>query len=544
MFDYEKPEIDEDLLKRIRFERRILGVGSDGKFAEEDTPEGMRDWFLRDARLPGFAVRVTRGGISFYAQRKLSGQPCRFHCGAWPQTRLKLARERADDALKKMTAGIDPNRKKKTATDEIAEHREKSRKTFGKMFAQDAISRASSKDKPGFTEAGGVADAPTTARDRRDVQKWLEGLPIWKMPTVEVGPDDLSVMMSEITKVRGSPSALKCWRYARAAWGRQENKPGEDPFDYWLSKNTLPKIAPRQTSISTDEEKGKNWLRSVAALRTMEGSRAFSRRVQADFTILSLCWGSRRSEASCLLAEDVDFERACVFFRDTKNSRTHAFPLTPGCAQILKARLEDNAAPRGRDVKKAAKGETYYIPNHIFPSPKRGRHLVEARTALGAGKDGSGLKIVLHDLRRGFAGAVAMDAFSHGAGLSVVKLAMNHADATNDVTWGYIQTKLTILRPMYLAQERRVFESAGLEALLPNESKLDGTATRQTARIRIRKENSLVIASIEGPNGLMEAQGETVTEAKELLLAFISTVITSPGTIPSLANPDQQAQVP
>ena len=83
MTDLQKVTLTDELLNSIDFRYRVMGIGFDGKPMLEPTPPGMTDWFIRDAILPGFAVRVTgkaypgRGeGIAFYAQRKLAGRPC------------------------------------------------------------------------------------------------------------------------------------------------------------------------------------------------------------------------------------------------------------------------------------------------------------------------------------------------------------------------------------------------------------------------------------------------------------------------------------
>ena len=145
--------------------------------------------------------------------------------------------------------------------------------------------------------------------------------------------------------------------------------------------------------------------------------------------------------------------------------------MTPGCAFILKNRIADNALPRGRDARKAKRGESIELPEWIFPSAVRGKHLVEPRSALGTAATASGLKISMHDLRRTFAGEIAVDVMEGNTGgdFGLVKLAMNHADMANDVTQGYITIKANLrrLRPIYEAHERRVFEAAGLSALLP-----------------------------------------------------------------------------
>jgi hypothetical protein len=132
--------------------------------------------------------------------------------------------------------------------------------------------------------------------------------------------------------------------------------------------------------------------------------------------------------------------------------------------------------PRGRDIKKAARGEATYVPEWIFPSPKRGTHLVEPRAALDLGESVSGMHITMHDLRRGFAGEIAVDAMVDDEGrvkgdLGLVKIAMNHADAKSGVTQGYITNKphLKMLRPIYLAHEKRVLTAAGLQEFLPQE---------------------------------------------------------------------------
>ena len=104
--DPQKLVLTEDLLKLIRFEERIIGQHPDGSLKTIPIPEGMTDWFLRDAKLPGFSVRVTGKGLRFYAQRKLAGQPCRVECGAWPETSLTKARKNAEDALARIKLGL------------------------------------------------------------------------------------------------------------------------------------------------------------------------------------------------------------------------------------------------------------------------------------------------------------------------------------------------------------------------------------------------------------------------------------------------------
>jgi integrase len=465
--DPQKLVLTDSILERIRFDQRVIGQKADGTLITVPLPEEMTDWFLRDAKLSGFAVRITGKGLRFYAQRKLAGRPCRFDCGAWPETSLSKARKTAEDALAKMKLGQDPNLEKKKAIAEVRQERQRARETLGAIFARDIITQAEN-------------DAAKTQRDRKDVQKWIEDMTIWREPIHELSPDHLDEMMTALRTQRGDATALKVWRYLRAAWNRLDSteQPDRDPFADWLKKHKLPEIKRRQTVIHTDDDTGKQWLQAVATMRNLAGGRNYAKRVMADYVILSLCWGARRSEAAALKVSDVDFEREFIVFRETKNTRDHYFPLTPGVAALLRHRIEDNNLPRGRDVKKALRGEPTYIPEWVFPSPKRGVHLVEPRAALDLGQAAAGMRITMHDLRRGFAGEVAADALVDDEGnikgdFGLVKIAMNHADMKSDITQGYVMVKprLKMLRPIYLAHERRVFKAAGLDAFLPADPK-------------------------------------------------------------------------
>jgi integrase len=468
MADTIKPQkvlLTDAVLKKLRFEQRVIGMHPDGSLITVDPGPRMTDWFLGDSKMPGFLVRVTGKGLRFYAQRKLAGRPCRFDCGAFPGTSLTKARESAGIALGYMRAGKDPNLVKKQNIAEVKAERIKAKQTVGFMFANDAKTQSET-------------DAHSTKRDRKDVQKWLEDLPVWRTPIHELTPDILDEMMSSVKETRGSATSVKVWRYLRAAWNRLDSteQPDRDPFADRLKKHKLPVIPRRQTVLHTDDESGQAWLQAIAPMRDLAGGRNFAKRVMADYIILTLCWGARRSEAASLKVSDVNFEREYIVFRDTKNARDHYFPLTPGVAAILRRRIEDNNMPRGRDVRKALKGEATYIPEWVFPSPKRGVPLVEPRAALDLGQAAAGMRITMHDLRRSFAGEVAADVLVDEDGnkkgdFGLVKIAMNHADIMSDVTQGYIMVRprLKMLRPIYLAHERRVLKAAGLDDLLPPE---------------------------------------------------------------------------
>ena len=115
----QKVPLTEKLLEQISFEKRVVGLAPDGALITVSTNPESTDWFLRDATMQGFSVRVTRSGMRFYAERKLAGRPCRFDCGKWgggaQSVSLTKARKVASEALAKMLLNKDPNLEKKRA---------------------------------------------------------------------------------------------------------------------------------------------------------------------------------------------------------------------------------------------------------------------------------------------------------------------------------------------------------------------------------------------------------------------------------------------
>lgn len=460
------PFNDKTLLQiaRLSFEQRPIGVSPTGTVLTAPPPANATDYFVRDANMKGFSLRITAKSRVFYAERKLAGKPCRFPCGDFPATSLKAAQAKAAIALAQMAQGIDPNHTVKDNRKATAERYERDKLTFGFVVKRDA-------------ERQEPTDAPSTAKDRRDVMQWVGKTKIWNLPVHDVTHDDLKAMMDHLTATISGATALKCWRYTRAAWSRMSSaeEPPTNPFDEYLKTYRLPQAKRRTTALDTDDTQSQNWLRAIAAMRTNPvGQRPWTRRIMADYILLSLAFGARKSESASLRWSDIDFERKFVQFRDTKNGSTHCFPLTDFCAQLLRDLKAHNETPRGRDVKRAKRGETIEYPEWVFPSERRGLHLTEPRNVLLLADEGSGLKIRMHDLRRSFAGSVAETVMKDGTqAFGLVKIAMNHADQKSDITQTYIgiKPKLNMLRPVYVAHERRIFEAAGMmEPIQPNDA--------------------------------------------------------------------------
>lgn len=52
-----------DAMRRLPFEQKPVGLDANGTLLTEAVPDDARDYFIRDASTPGFALRRYRTGI-------------------------------------------------------------------------------------------------------------------------------------------------------------------------------------------------------------------------------------------------------------------------------------------------------------------------------------------------------------------------------------------------------------------------------------------------------------------------------------------------
>lgn len=159
----------------------------------------------------------------------------------------------------------------------------------------------------------------------------------------------------------------------------------------------------RTRTVGETEEQLKLWWDAVEALRNNEDGRARANDIVADYLLLSLLWGGRRSEVLSLKWENIDLRGKAVVFKDTKNRKDHEFPLTPYAEKILGRRRE-------------SANDTVWV----FPAPRKSKtgHLTEPKFAMAAVIKASGVQFSAHDLRRTFSTALTRA----GAGANIVIL--------------------------------------------------------------------------------------------------------------------------
>ena len=146
-----------------------------------------------------------------------------------------------------------------------------------------------------------------------------------------------------------------------------------NPVDRLNQTHAWYKVDRRQTLIKNHELA--DWFAATLQLNN-ETTR--------DYLYLMLFTGLRRSEASRIQWNDVDFDDKTLTINETINHQVHVLPLSDYLYKLLKKRSEDKSSP------------------YVFPSVSECGHLTEPRTAVKRVAELSGINFTLHDLRRTF----------------------------------------------------------------------------------------------------------------------------------------------
>lgn len=360
--------------------------------------------FYRDDIVMGFAVRVTASGVkSFVVEKRITGVVRRKTLGRYGVLTVEEARKEAQKFLGKVATGIDP----------IAEQREREaqRVTLGQAFEEYVTLRHGLK--------------PGTLHDYR--RSMREFFPDWlNRPLQTISKD--AVAQRHAKNSHRPVRANNAFRVLRAVYnfarGQYEDAEGrslfpQNPVDRISHNRAWYRVSRRRTIIKWDQLPA--WFEAVEVLRAT--SHDISARTVADFLLVLLFTGMRRSEGLTLRWADVDFANRSFTLRDTKNREPHTLPLSDFVFDLLLARKEGS-------------GSAY-----VFPGEGENGHLVEPRPQIRKVIARSEVNFTLHDLRRTFISAAeALD-----ISMYTIKRLANHK-LGNDVTTGYIVSDVERLR--------------------------------------------------------------------------------------------------
>ena len=362
---------------------------ANGKFAQA---------FYRDSAIPGFALRVNSGGSkSFIVEKRINGKVKRITLGRYGNMTVEQARQQAMKFLGEVAIGRNP----------IAEKRNRRIRntTLLEAFEDYLLTRKDLK--------------PSTIQDYR---RSIDGPFLnWQTkPLTEITKDMVQLRHAALGK-RSKARANNAMRVLRAifnhAIAKYEDSYGHqavitNPVDRLSQTRAWYKVERRQTLIKPHELP--DWFAATQQLNN-ETTR--------HYLYFLLFTGLRRSEASRLQWDDVDFNDKTITIKETKNQQVHVLPLSDFLYELLKKRLAVKESP------------------YVFPSDSERGYLVEPKTAVKRVSELSGVTFTLHDLRRTFI-TIAESLDIPGYAL---KRLLNHKDP-NDVTAGYIVSNVDRLR--------------------------------------------------------------------------------------------------
>ena len=367
------------------------------------TPErtasgGKTQAFYRDNQIPGFALRVTSGGVkSFIVEKRINGKVKRMTIGRYGNLTAEQARLEAMKLTSDVAIGKDP----------IAEKRAKQAKTvtLNEAFQDYMLARKNL--------------SPTTIKDYK---RAVEGaFSDWQNKALLDITKDMVEARHRMLGQRSHARANNSLRTLRAIFNHAKSKYEDangnpiiifNPIDRISDTRAWYKVERRQTLIKPHQLA--DWYKATLQLNT-ETTR--------DYLHLILLTGLRRSEASRLSWLDIDFADKTLTLKETKNHEIHTLPLSDFLFNLLKRRHDTRTS------------------DYVFPSDSKLGYLIEPKTALKRVAELSGVPFTLHDLRRTFITiAESLDIPAYA-----LKRLLNHKDP-NDMTAGYIIFDINRLR--------------------------------------------------------------------------------------------------
>ena len=351
----------------------------------------------RDTQTNGFGLLVGKRTKSYFVERKVSSKTRRVMVGRHGEISTEQAR-REDEALRGvMGQGSDPVEEKKQEKANTV--------TLNEVFLEFLNKR---KDLKTRTIYYYKRTLETYFKD------WLD------KPIVDVSKDMISERHLKIGNENGEAKANLAMRILRAvmnfAAGNYDDSDGkpiitENPVKRLSQTRAWYRVKIRESLIKKHELPA-----LFDALDKLELGLSNSKaETVRDYILFLLFTGLRRQEAATLKWGDIDFKDKTLTIKETKNRKTHTLPLSDFLFDLLK------------------KQEKKRTNEYVFPGRSAKGYLVEPKRQLVKIRELSGLKFMLHDLRRTFATFAASLDISFYA----VKQMLNHK-MRGETTAGYI----------------------------------------------------------------------------------------------------------
>ncbi len=413
------------------------------------------DYTIRDTDIKGLALRVSPGNKAWIVRRKMAGKSFRHTLGSFPDMTLAEARREAQKALGVFAQGKHPMLEKRARQAETKKQWVDTHFTVGKMWEQYEKQDPENRAKP---------FSVNYLKDCKRLREKLDKDPFWSLQFTSLSKSDVYSAYARTSKSSdrrasngGKTTGNKFFRMlGSAAQFHIENNMSADTSNIFQTalKKKRNKPRARSRTLTFEPDSLKRWWKAVKALRAKADTgdkRMRTSALLADFQILVLLWGGRKSETLALKWGDVDYGKKVVAFNDTKNGEVHLFPLTPLAESVL-------ADIRG------LLSEWSIHSDYVFPAMRTGHksqektHIKEPKKAMEAVATEADVPFATHDIRRTFSNLLV--SAEVGAEVEFVKLALNHSQASDVTTFNYLD-KVRTLRPLYEKLERAILIKVG-----------------------------------------------------------------------------------
>jgi len=331
--------------------------------------DGKRSYYY-DEKVRGLGVAVTdKGTITFIVYRKVDGRPERITLGRYPDLSIENARGLASETNAQISQGKNPNQEKSKLRAEII-----LQELFDKYLEQHA-----KKHKKSWIS------------DQSQYQLYLASWSKRKISSIH--KSDIESLHTKIGNNNGIYTANRALSllgimFSKAiSWG-------------WNGINPV-------IGIKKFKEKSRErFLQGDELPRFFKSLEEEQNRCLADFFMLSLLTGARRSNVLSMRWQDIDLEEAIWTILETKNGTSQMVPLGTEAIAILSERFQ-------------TKGSLWVFPSGTSQSG----HLEEPKSAWKRILKRADLTdLRLHDLRRTMGSYQA----ATGANSFIIGKSLNH----------------------------------------------------------------------------------------------------------------------
>lgn len=364
------------------------------------------DSFTWDTELSNFGVRVSGNTKTYIVQSRINGRSKRLSVGRHGTITLPEARAKARKLLVQMGDGIDPKEQKR-------------------LRAEQGITLEAL-----FTE---FLDRGLSDRTKYDYKSYMRRyFTDWaKKPIAIINMDMIEQRHRKIGANHGEAQANVSMRFLRAMFSYAMGVYTKSNGDPLITVNPINRLnakrlwnPARRREDYIEEHLLNKWYQSATSPDHVITK---SSEVVRDYLLLILFTGLRRTEASLIRWDHVDFEGRKLLLpsENVKNKTNFYIPLTSYTLSLLERRRKDAGTSE-----------------YVFPGRGKSGHLSEPKYMMEKITASSGVEFSLHGLRRSYA-TYASSVIDNGW---TVKRLMNHLTG-QDITESYKQGVERLRKP-------------------------------------------------------------------------------------------------